>query len=223
MLVLLVEAELGLDGGTVDAESVKTLSCSASQFHVLLATMGVDGERNLEMHAGNELGIRELPDVDVMASDDTGECLDILSDFLNADILRSSLEKNACGGEGQGDRGLENNHGDEQRDGRIGIELSRPVSEPDDESRDHDANVSESVADDVQNHGIHTHIAVTVTVASLLSGLLWQSVVVTIVNAGIPSTLVRVGMLVVVKCTVTRLRAVEKRSVFVEVVVSIDG
>lgn len=61
------------------------------------------------------------------------------------------------------------------------------------------------------------------TVSSLLSGLLGQSVVVAIVNTGIPSTLLGVRMLVVVKCTMARLRAVEEGSVFVEVAVVHGG
>lgn len=113
LLVLLVEAELGLDGGAVDAEPVETLAGAAGEFHILLATMGVDGERDLEVHAGDELGVGELPDVDVVAGDDTGEGLDVLSDLLDADILGGGLEEHARRGEGQGDRSLEDDDGDE--------------------------------------------------------------------------------------------------------------
>lgn len=42
--MLLVEAELGLDGGAMDAESVETLSGSSRKLHILLTAVGVDGE-----------------------------------------------------------------------------------------------------------------------------------------------------------------------------------
>ena len=92
MLVLLVKAELGLDGYAVNTEAVETLPCPASQLHVLLATMRVDGEGDLDVHAGNELCVGELPDVNVMAGDDTRQPLDILSNLLDTDVLGSSLE-----------------------------------------------------------------------------------------------------------------------------------
>ena len=72
VLMLLVKAELGLDGGTVDAETVKTLPGPFGKFHVLLATVRVNREGYLNVHTSNELCVGELPDVDVVAGDDSG-------------------------------------------------------------------------------------------------------------------------------------------------------
>jgi hypothetical protein len=57
MSMLRIEAKLGLYSSTVNTETVEALASAASQLHVLLTTMGVNGERNLEMHACNELGV----------------------------------------------------------------------------------------------------------------------------------------------------------------------
>ena len=72
MAVLLIKAELGLDGGTVDAEAMKTLAGPLCQLHVLRTVVGVKRERYLQVHTGHHLGVGELPNVDVMAAHDSG-------------------------------------------------------------------------------------------------------------------------------------------------------
>lgn len=210
--VLLVEAELGLDGGAVDAEAMETLSGPTSQLHVLLPTVRIDGEGNLDMHAGDELRVRELPDVDVMAGNNTGECLDILANLGDADMLRGSLEKDPCGAASEGNASLENDGGNEQGDGGIGIHLSRPVGKPDDQSGSHDTNVAEHIADDVKNHGVHTHVVVTVAVAALLARLLRQCMVVAVVNTRISASSGGVGVRVSTRLDQSRLRGITKRA-----------
>jgi hypothetical protein len=91
MSVLGVETELGLYRSTVNTETVEALAGTASQFHILLTAMRVDREGNLDVHACNELGVGELPDVDVVACDNTGESLDILSNLGDTNVLRSGL------------------------------------------------------------------------------------------------------------------------------------
>lgn len=209
MPVLLVEAELGLDGGAVDAKAMETLPGPASQLHVLLTTMRVDGERNLDMHAGDELCVGKLPDVNVMAGDNTGECLDILTNLGNADVLRGSLEQDSCGTACERNASLENDGGDEQRDSGIGIHLSRPVGKPDDQSGSHNTNVAEHITDDVKNHGVHTHVVVTVAVAALLARLLGQSVVVAVVNTRVSASS---GVRMSTRLDKSRLRGIDKRT-----------
>lgn len=43
------------------------------------------------MHAGNDLGVGELPDVDMMAANNAGQPFDVLANFLYTDVLRGSL------------------------------------------------------------------------------------------------------------------------------------
>lgn len=212
MPVLLVEAELRLDGGAVDAEAVETLPGPTSQLHVLLTTMRVDGERDLDMHAGDELRVGELPDVNVMAGNNTGECLDILTNLGNADVLRGSLEQDSCGTARERNASLENDGGDEQRDSGIGIHLSGPVGKPDDQSGSHNTNVAEHIADDVKNHGVHTHVVVTVAMAALLAGLLGQSVVVTVVNTRVSASSGGVRMRMRMRLDKSRLGGIDSRT-----------
>lgn len=219
--VLLVEAELRLDGGAVDTVGMEALAGPASQLHILLATMRVDREGNLDVHAGNELGVGKLPDVNVVAGDDTRESLNVLSNVLDTDMLGGGLEQNAGSCTGKRDRGLENNGGNEERDGGIGIELAGPVGEPDDESRGHDTNIAQSITDDVQDHGVHTHIVVVV--ATLLAGLLGQRMVVAIVHTRVTSWTadgwVRMSRLLVgTERAATLLNALEQWRLFIRLI-----
>ncbi|GKT64693.1 hypothetical protein ColTof3_12032 [Colletotrichum tofieldiae] len=186
VVVLVVAAELGLDGGRVDAVGVEALAGALGELHVLLAALGGDGEVDVDVQGGDDLGVGELPDVDVVAAEDAGQVLDILADLLEVNVVGGGLEENLGGRLGEGNGRLENDEGDEQGDGGVGVEAAGPVGQPDDEGSDDDTDVAESVADDVENHGIHSHVAVVVAVAaSRLLALL--VVVVLVVEAGLAS------------------------------------
>lgn len=187
MRALLVETELRLNGCAVNTEAVEAFACSSGQFHVLLPTVGVDMEGDLEMHAGDDLRVGELPDVDVVAADDAGEGLDVLTDLGDADVLRGGLQEDLGGGTRQGDGRLENNGCDEERYCRVGVELAGPVSQPDDQGGDNDADVSEGIANYMQDHGVHAHVGVIVAVAGAAGRLLGKSVVVSNMDTGVPA------------------------------------
>jgi hypothetical protein len=76
----------------VNAVTVEAFSSSLGQLHVLLATVLINRESNLQMHAGNDLGVGQLPHVYVMATDNTGKTLDILTYILDTDILGGGLQ-----------------------------------------------------------------------------------------------------------------------------------
>lgn len=169
-----VEAELGLDGGAVDAVCVQALADRPGDLHVACcASLGGDVEGDLDVQASDDLGVGELPDVDVVAGDDAGDVLDVFFDVVDVEVVGSSLEEDLGGGRGQGDGGAEDDDGDEEGDGRIGVEAVRGVGEPDYERGDDDADVAEGVADDVEYHGPHAQVGVVVTVtpAAVLPGL----------------------------------------------------
>lgn len=178
--------------------------------------MRVNGERDLDVHAGDELGVGKLPDVNVMTSDDARQRLDILSNILNVDVLGCRLEENAGGGASERDRSVQNDGRDEERNSWVRVELAGPVGKPYDESRRHDTNVSKGVTYDVQNHSVHTHVTVIMAV-SLLRRLSGQRVIVTIMDARIASLasgMVR-GLFVGTEGTVTLLNIPEKRRLLV--------
>lgn len=185
--VLFIEAELGLDSGAVDAEPVQALARPLGQLHVLFAAVLVDGEGHLQVHAGDDLGIRQLPDVDVVAAHDSWKTLDVLADVLDANVLGGGLQENPGGCASKGDGRLEDDGGDEQRHGGIAVELARPVREPYDEGGDDDADVAQRVAQNMEHHGVHAHVGVAVA-AGLGARLLRQGVVVAVVDARVAAS-----------------------------------
>ena len=188
MLVLNVKAKLGLYSGAVNAEGVQALTSPPGELHVLLATVRVDRERHLKMHAGHGLCVRELPDVDVVAAHNAGQGLDVFANIGNADVFGRCLQKDPRRSLGKRDGGLKDNGSDEEGDGRIGVVFARPLGQPDDQSRYDDTKVAESIANDVEDHGVHAHIAMAVTMTTRLAGLAREGVIVTVVNTRIPAT-----------------------------------
>lgn len=91
--MLNIQTKLGLNSGTVNAIAMKTFPSAPRQLHVLLSAVCVNREGDLEMHAGDNLCVRELPDVNMMATDDSGKLFNVLSDFRDADVFRSGLEQ----------------------------------------------------------------------------------------------------------------------------------
>lgn len=91
--MLNIKTKLGLNSGTVNAIAMETFPSAPGQLHVLLSAVCVNRERDLEMHAGDNLCVRELPDVNMMAADDSGKLFNILADFRDTDIFRGGLEQ----------------------------------------------------------------------------------------------------------------------------------
>lgn len=91
--MLNIKTKLGLNSGTVNTIAMKTFPSAPGQLHVLLSAVCVNREGDLEMHAGDNLCIGELPDVDMMAADDSGKLFNILADFRDTDVFRSGLEQ----------------------------------------------------------------------------------------------------------------------------------
>lgn len=91
VVVALVEAEFRLDGGRVDAVCVQTLADRTSELHVARRPLTLEVVVHLHVQGSNQLGIAELPDVEVVAADDSREIQDIVLDILNIDAGWSSL------------------------------------------------------------------------------------------------------------------------------------
>lgn len=92
MVAALIEAELGLDGGAVDAVGVQALAGLLGELHVLLPALLRDGEGHLDVHRGDELRVRQLPDVYMVAADDAGKVLDVLLDLRELEVVGGCLE-----------------------------------------------------------------------------------------------------------------------------------
>lgn len=186
IVVLVVTAEFGLDSGRVDAEAVETPAGRLCKLHVLLAVLSGDWEVDMDVKRGNNLGVGKLPDMNVVAADDTFQFLNVLANFLKVDVVGGSLQKDLGGRLRERDGGLEDNESNEQRDGGIGVETARPIGQPDDKSGDNHTDVAKSITNNVKNHGVHSHIAVVVAVPA--RGLLALLVVIVVdVKAGLAS------------------------------------
>lgn len=188
MVVCRVEAVLGLDRGAVDPIVVQALPDLPGEIHILVTAGRRDGEVHLDVQRGNEACVVQLPDVNVVAADYALQVLDVFPDLLEIDVLGCRLEQDLGSRKGKRDGRAEDDHGDEERDGRIGVEASRPVREPDNQGCGNDSHVTQSISNDVKNHGVHAHVSMVMSV-STLACLLRLGVVVLAVNVRVPSPL----------------------------------
>lgn len=171
VVVLRVETELGLNGGRVDAIGVQAAADGQCQLHVASGTLSLEVELDLDVQATDQFGVAELPDVDVVARDNTRKVFDVGLDVVNANAGGDSLEENARGSLAERNSGCEDNCGDDERDHRIHIEAPAEVSEPDKECDSDDTNVAKGVAQDVKEDTAHVEVSVRVTALGLLLGL----------------------------------------------------
>ena len=171
VVVLRVEAELGLDGGGVDAIGVQAAADSEREFHVASRALTLEVELDLDVQAADEFGVAELPDVDVVARDNAGEIFNVGLDVVNANACGNSLEKDAGGGLAERDGGCEDDGGDDKRNHRVHVEAPAVVGEPDEECSGDNADVSESIAQNMKEDTAHVEITVAVTALGLLLGL----------------------------------------------------
>lgn len=114
-----------------------------------------------------------------------GKAADVLAHVLDLDALRRGLQQDLGRGKGERKRRFEDDEGDEQGYGWVGVVLARPIGQPDDEGCHNDADVAKGVAEDVKHHGIHAHVAMVVAMARL-TRLARLVVVVRVVQARIP-------------------------------------
>lgn len=150
---------------SIGVEALPDVSCKG---HVPVGALALDVEADLDVERGDELGVAELPDVEVVAADDSRKLLDVLDDVVDAEAGGHGLEEDPGGGLAERDGGEEDDDGDEQGDGRVCIVAPGVVCEPDEEGRDDDADVAEGVAQDMEEDTAHIQVVtVTVTVAAM--------------------------------------------------------
>jgi len=171
VVMLGVETELGLDGGRVDTVGVQAAADGQCQLHVASRAFSFEVELDLDVQATNKFGVAELPDVDVVAGNDTRKVFDVGLDVVNVDAGGDSLEENARGGLAERNSRCEDNCGDDERDHRIHIEAPGVVGEPDEECDSDDTNVAKGVAQDVKEDTAHVEVSVRVATLRLLLGL----------------------------------------------------
>jgi hypothetical protein len=126
----------------MDTIFVKTLPNLPSKLHISLRTLIFEFKGDLDVEGSDEFGVVELPNVKVVAGHDIGEGCDVFFDVFDVKASRYGLEKDTGSRFAERDCRAEDDYCDDQRDARIGVEAPREVSQPDEESRCYDPNVS---------------------------------------------------------------------------------
>lgn len=174
----------------MDAVLVKTLANRGSLLHVSLRSVTLEVVVDADVKTGNELGVAELPDVEVVNTLNTRKVLDVVANIVHFNAVGNSLEENAgCGLAERNGRAKDDDCNDE-RNGRIEVVAASELALPDDDGCDNDTNVSKSVSHDVQEDSLHVEITVRVTatttsafsrlamlVLGVVDGLAWDRAV----------------------------------------------
>lgn len=171
VVMLGVKTELRLDGGRVDAVGVQAAADGQCQLHVASGAFSLEVELYLDVQATDQLGVAELPDVDVVARDNTRKVFNVGLDVVDVDAGGHGLKENARGGLAERNSGCEDNRGDDKRDHRIHVEAPGEVSEPDEECDSDDTNVAKGVAQDVKEDSTHVEVSMRMAALGLLLGL----------------------------------------------------
>ena len=113
---------------------MKTLPHRLRHTHIpFRATWARDPKLDLDMHGGDDLRVRELPDVHVVTRYNTRDRLDVLLYIINIQMIGRGLEEDLCSRRGQRNGGTKDDEGDEEGDCWVGVEALWGVGEPDDE------------------------------------------------------------------------------------------
>lgn len=183
-VLLAPRVELWLDGGRVDSVRVEAFADVSRKGHVPVGAFTLDVEADLDVERGDELGVAELPDVEVVAADDARKLLDVLDDVVDAEAGGHGLEEDPGGGLAERDGGEEDDDGDEQGDGRVCVVAPGVVCEPDEEGRDDDADVAEGVAQDMKEDAAHVQVVAMAVAAVAAVSLLGLAMGVVVVGVG---------------------------------------
>lgn len=169
-----IEAELRLNGRGVDAVRMEAFANCTRKLHVARRSLTLEIIIDLHMQRGNQLGVTELPHMEMVATDDAREVENVALDVFDIDAGRRSLEQDTRSSLAERNGRAEDDHSDDQRNERIGVETPREVRKPDDESGSDHTNVSESITHHMEEYSAHVEISVRVTMAmaTALAGFL---------------------------------------------------
>lgn len=82
----------------------------------------------------------------------------VLFNVINGQAHRHGLQENTRSGFAKGDGGAEDDKGDDERNGGVGVKAPGVVRQPDEESGGNDADIAEGVAHDVQENAAHVEV-----------------------------------------------------------------
>jgi hypothetical protein len=170
VVVGLVETELGLNGRRMDAVLVEALTHLTGKVHVACWALILEVKVDLDMERGDELSIRELPDVQVVTRDDAVQISNVFLDLVDGKVLRHGLEKDTRRSFAERDGREKNDNSDDERNKGVGIEPPRVVGKPDKQRSCDDTDIAKSITQDMEEDTAHVQVTVgvTMTAATLL-------------------------------------------------------
>lgn len=142
MVVSNVQAEFRLNSGRVDAIFVKALADLLGKVHVACRAFMLEVEVDLDVKRGDELGIGQLPNMQMMTGDNTVKVTDVVFDVVNGEVFRNSLQQDARCSFAKWESREQNDDSDEEGNSRIGIVPPRKVRLPDEEGSCNDTNIA---------------------------------------------------------------------------------
>lgn len=157
--------EFGLDRARVDAPAVQVSPDFGCNRHVLFGLVGRAVDEHV--HRGNNLALGQLPNVQLVEVENAIDILDRLADGFERNRRRHSLEQDVRGGLAEGESRVEDNDGDEERDGGVRVETPPCVRVQDEEAGGDNTDVAERVPQHVKEDTLHVHTAFTVAVAAV--------------------------------------------------------
>lgn len=162
--------KLRLDRGRVDALVVEELLHLLGDLHVLGQVPAADvGGRN-DPVAG------QLPHVELVHRQHPVHLLQQPPlDGVHLDVRRNGLQQNERGLAEQGPHRVQNQDDQQDRQGRIHVQLVLPLGEPHDQRANDDDHTAEGVAEHMQERAPHVHLGRVVRVA-VVGGLLRRGV-----------------------------------------------
>jgi hypothetical protein len=149
---------------------------------------------------GDELSVRELPDVQVVTRNDSVQISYVFLDLVDRKVLRHGLEKDARRSLAKRDGREKNDDSDDQRNKRVSIKPPRVVGEPDEQGSCDDTDIAKSVTQDMEEDTTHVQVTVRVTMTATALLVLRFGMVVALVMVLLRGVRVRMAVALAQQC-----------------------
>ena len=150
--------ELRLDSRRVNAVRMQTQPHLSRELHVPVRPFALDVVADLDVQRRHEIGVAKLPDVQVVAAEHARERLNVFDDVVDGHSSWRGLEEDARGCFAERDGGAEDYDCDDERNAWVDVVAPGVVCKPDYEGGGDDADVSQGVTQDVEEHATHVEI-----------------------------------------------------------------
>lgn len=130
----------------MDAIGMQAAADFPGELHVPVGAFVFDLAAHLDVNRGDQLGIAELPHVQMVRADNAADAVDVFLDVVDAHSGGHGLQKDPGGGLAERNRRAQDDDGDDQRNAGVDVVSPRVISQPDNQGGGNNSNVSKSVA-----------------------------------------------------------------------------